>query len=415
VDTSTTYLRNKPPSVSDQSTVGVKEQVAPSDWATIAIFIGMVYGLFLCTILNMVTVTNKVSVQEKRNLRSMPHLRLTSASLKAFSAGFEGFLNDRFALRTELVRGASFIKYAFGVSNSEEVLIGKNDWLYYQDSCDEHTLRHWPLFQESEVNEWARALEARRIWLNQRGIKFLFVIAPSKFSVYPEFVPGQYTRLVESSRRQQLTQALSKRTKVKFLDLLDTMIKARKRGQVYYKTDTHWNVLGGAIAASRIIEAIRPWLPKIKRIDIDSFRVEQHLFENGDLASLLGLHGVLREVETLLAIHPNWHFSDNPKPDTGDRRDDFPFALEVDDPKLPRAFFVRDSFMAMPKLFLGDCFRRAYFSPTQVFPAETILREKPEVVVEELVERRLVGEMLTNPPEVDAVMTWQRFARKPTK
>jgi hypothetical protein len=398
VDTSATDLRNKP--LSDGLAASAATKAPPDDWPTIAIFMGTIYGLLLFTILHMVTISSTESLEEKRNLAAMPHLRFNQASLKSFPTRFEAFLNDRFAFRKQLINGASYIKYAFGVSKSNEVLIGKNDWLYYTDGSDMATLRRTPLFAAEEVKEWARALEARRIWLNQRGIKFLVVIAPSKFSVYPEFVPDQYTQLNKTSRREQLVRELKSKTNVPFIDLLDTMIEARKKGQVYYKTDTHWNVRGGATAASKIASSIRTWLPEIPAIDVEAYRTEPHLFLNGDLADLLGLHGVVTETETLLAIRPNWRFSNHPKPDTGDRRDEYPFALEVDDPRLPRAVFIRDSFMSMPKLFLGDCFARAFFSPTQTFPVDVILKEKPDVVVEELVERRLVGEMLKNPPEL---------------
>jgi alginate O-acetyltransferase complex protein AlgJ len=399
VDTSVTDLRNKP--LSDERVVSTGK-TALFDWLMIAIFVCTLYGLFFGTILNMVTTTATESAEEKRNLATMPPL--DPNHLKQFFPKFEAFLNDRFAFRSELVKGASFIKYGLGVSTCNEVLIGKSDWLYYSDSSDYATLRHAWLFGDDEVKAWAKALEARRVWLEQRGIKFLLVIAPSKFSIYPEYVPEKYTQLNQSSRREQLEEALKNNTKVPVLDLHDTMVEARKKGQVYYKTDTHWNVLGGAIAASKIASAIRTSVPSVPVINVDAYRTEPHLFLNGDLADLLGLHGVVYEMETLLAIRPNWHFSDNPKPDTGGRRDDFPFALEVDDPKLPRVLFIRDSFLSMPKLFLGDCFSRAYFSPTQKFPLDAILKEKPQVVVEELVERRLVGDMPTNPPEVDAVI-----------
>jgi hypothetical protein len=358
----------------------------------------------------MVTLSSTESLEEKRSLAAMPHLSLNQKSLKTFPSRFEAYLNDRFAFRKELVNGASFIKYAFGVSKCNEVLIGKNDWLYYTDASDMATLRRTPLFSPDEVQEWARALEARRIWLNQRGIKFLLVIAPSKFSVYPEFVPNQYTQLNKTCRREQLVDVLKTNTNVPFIDLLNTIVEAKNKGQVYYKTDTHWNVRGGAIAASTIASRIKRWLPNLPAINVDAYRTEPHLFVNGDLADLLGLHGIVTETETLLAIRPNWRFSNHPKPDTGDRRDEYPFALEVDDAKLPHAVFIRDSFMSMPKLFLGDCFSRAFFSPTQTFPTEVILQEKPDVVVQELIERRLVGEMLKNPPEVDALMPPEKFS-----
>jgi len=396
-------LRESSP-LSDELTITRRSNLPVGDLLTIAIFLGTIFGLLSLTILNTVNEQGIYSKEEKRKLAAMPSFDFDAAFLRAFPKKFEAFLNDRFAFRKDLVKGASLVKYAFGVSNSKEVLIGKNNWLYYTDSSDMATLRHTPLFAPEEVAEWARVLEARRIWLAKHGIKFLVVIAPSKFSVYPEFVPEAYTPLNKTSRREQLISLLKKKTSVPYIDLLDTMIKARSNDQVYYKTDTHWNTIGGLVATNKILSTIKPWLPTIEETSLASFRREKHLFVNADLVDLLGLHGIITETEDLLAIHPRWQFSDHPKPDTSDRHDQYPFAQEVDDPKLPKAVFLRDSFMSMLKLFLGDHFRRAAYYWTQDFPTDVILQEKPDIVIEEFVERKLVGEMPTNPAEVDALI-----------
>jgi hypothetical protein len=388
----------------DQLPVSPPQHRPWGDVITIALFLSTISGWLVLTILNAVLYQPAYSLQEKRRLAAIPHLHLSKASLTAFPKGFESYLNDRFAFRQELVKGASLVKYVFGVSNSKEVIIGRSNWLYYSDDCDYPTLRHTPLFTDEELGQWARVLEARRIWLAEHGIKFLVVIAPSKFTVYPEFVPKAYTALNKSSRREQLEKVIKDKTKVICLDLLDTMLQNKSKAQLYYKTDSHWNMIGGFIASNKILATMKRWLPSVEETSLASFRQESHHFVNGDLANMLGLSGLLTEEETVLALHARWRFSSHPAPDQNERLDEFPFAQEVDDPKLPKVVFLRDSFCSMLKLFLGDHFRRAAYYWTADFPNETILLEKPDIVVEELVERKLVGQMPTNPPEVNAVL-----------
>ncbi|MFY0091948.1 hypothetical protein ABTP88_17665, partial [Acinetobacter baumannii] len=68
-------------------------------------------------------------------------------TLQAAPAQFDKYFTDRFAFRTNLVtdRNTILVK-AFGISPSNGVLIGTNDWLYYMLDGDAQTLRHAQLF-----------------------------------------------------------------------------------------------------------------------------------------------------------------------------------------------------------------------------------------------------------------------------
>jgi len=78
------------------------------------------------------------------------------------------------------------------------------------------------------------------------------------------------------------------------------------------------------------------------------------------------------------------------------------FATEVDDPALPRAFCLRDSFMQMPYMYFGENFRRIRYQWETGFPVALIKKENPDIVIQEVTERFLARRYLfTNPPEVD--------------
>jgi hypothetical protein len=61
---------------------------------------------------------------------------------------------------------------------------------------------------------------------------------------------------------------------------------------------------------------------------------------------------------------------------------------EVDGPRLPTAVIFHDSFMAALRPFLAQSFRRAVYVQGP-FDAAVVAREKPDVVLDERVERYL--------------------------
>ena len=94
------------------------------------------------------------------------------------------------------------------------------------------------------------------------GIPYLFVVAPSKHDVYPEFMPDRLNRVRDDSRLDQLMayiEAFFPAPPVDILDLRPTLAEARKSGvRLFHKTDTHWNDRGAWAAYRKAIIASRP-------------------------------------------------------------------------------------------------------------------------------------------------------------
>ncbi|MDR3203504.1 MAG: hypothetical protein LBV23_01995 [Deltaproteobacteria bacterium] len=100
------------------------------------------------------------------------------------------------------------------------------------------------------------------------GAEFYMFIGPNKSSVYPEYLPP----IVFPSTQRYLSP-LFKSLKEKGVDVYDPTLALIKAKQVsstffYYKTDTHWNSLGGYLAFEGFRELIGlPSLPPLSFID----------------------------------------------------------------------------------------------------------------------------------------------------
>jgi len=185
--------------------------------------------------------------------------------------------------------------------------------------------------------------------------------------------------------------------------------------RIYHKTDTHWNDEGAFIAYRQIAEQLARRDPSIKVLSRADF--EPRIIESrraGDLARMLGVDDRFEEERTILAprrprrarqVWPGELISKKAEA-YGWSQERTPRVMEVRDVSLPRLVAVHDSFLIQIIPFLSEHFSRSvYLSHT--FEPEVIAAEKPDIVIDEVVERILSQPMPQNPPVV------ANFRRRP--
>jgi hypothetical protein len=384
---------------------------------TASLFLFVMFALSMVSVGNCFNPENKIAAVENRMMAPLPKLKLRSKYLLQFPSAFSAFFNDRFAYRQELVSLINFINYrAFSVSNNPAVVVGHHGWLFFFIAGDQETTRHYPLFTKEELETWGKVLEARQAWLAARNIKFLFVIAPSKCTIYGEELPSTCSPVQRQSRQDQLLKYLELHGKVGFVDLRQPLIDAKKYARIYYHTDTHWNPLGGYIGYRKVAERLAEWFPQIRPLGFADVKMDTFRFADGDLQNMMGVHQLIPE--TVPRVLPKRaHSWLNCKIKTTGQREVAhaelaPYATEIDDKSLPRAFCLRDSFMASMEPFLSTHFRRISYYWQQEFPDRLVESEKPDVVIEEVVERELCRFDPHNPPAVDQALEQQYVAAR---
>jgi len=376
---------------------------------TAALFALCIFIVGSATIVRCLTSNATLSEKENRPFNPFPEVGSSPALIAAFPSGFEQYFNDRVMGRIELVSLSGLLKYKlFHVSWNSNVLAGKQGWMYFLAQNGLETLQGYPRFTDGELSAWTKMLEERRSWLAERNIKFLFVIAPAKTSIYPEYLPSQFRTPPAETRADQLIAYLKDHSKVEVLDLRPSLRESKRLGQVYFKTDGHWNRLGSYVGYSSIITKLHQWFPELRPLQLTDLNAFPGCHHEGDLAKQLGVSNFI--VDTYTEYVPKqgfgWRLSNNPPPaQLNSPKDSLkPFASEVPNPKLPKAYFVRDSFLCLPQPFLSEHFRRAYFDweLKYNFKADKINTERPDVVVQEMVENHLF-KLPPNPPSLKTV------------
>jgi alginate O-acetyltransferase complex protein AlgJ len=339
------------------------------------------------------TAQRTTTLFENRAASPWPAPRLGSD----FAPAFERAFADRFGGRDVLIQlHHAALVTLFDGSPVWNVMRGRDGWLYFlgEDGRSlDRAYRGVAQFPEGSLVATVAELVRRHDWLAARGIGYVVMVVPDKFTIYPEALPAWVQRSRSPTPHDVVTQALARDGRVHFIDLRAALTAAKARERVYYKTDSHWNFNGALVGYDALVREIPRVLPPGRPFaPAPPFRptyVPGEDFYSGDLAQMLGVPRLLREddVAPLAKVLADAGSRCARRVD-GDRFPGFEFH-ECARPGLLRAVVLRDS-MAIPLIpLLSENFARVIYVSSRKLDRDLIEREKPDVVIEELVERSL--------------------------
>jgi hypothetical protein len=346
-------------------------------------------------------ITKRTHLMEKRKIAEKPSFRFDSIS--SFPQQYTSYFKDFFPLRSTFIYLNNLIKVrCFGISPTPKVILGKQSWLYMGRESDKIDVaayfRQLKSFSKEELEQWKSLLQKRQKWLAKRNILYLFIPVPNKSTIYPEFMPDHIQPMGSQSLLDQLVGYLKTHSTVPVLDLRDALVAAKKVHPVYSKTDTHWNDFGAYIAYREIIGYISSRFKEVMPIPLSRFKIIPKNRSGGDLAIMLSLHKeVMREDMVFLTAHPSLtaagigmkNISKYIKQGTTECTEGAPLKL----------LMVHDSFYKKLKPYLSEQFVKVHYiwDWKMNFYSNIILREKPMIVIDQMAERFLMGDIPKNP------------------
>ena len=331
---------------------------------------------------------------ENRELAASPkfHSAEFGFGIADYGLQISDWFEDHFGFRSTLVRWYGESRYVWlGVSPSTAVIAGRDRWLFYGDDGGAEDYANETPLSAGALADWRDTLVRTDTWLHARGIAYVFTIAPDKHVIYPEEFPASIRRVRETSRTDQVDQILAQ-TQVPVVDVRDALRSAKETERVYFLTDTHWNNRGAFVAYQRIIDAVRRQAPAVPpawtRAD---FEPAEREIEGQDLARMIGLMRVLRETD--LYLRPTRARLARVIEPAGSEAsaEEGRLVTEIPGSTLPRAVIFRDSFASGLAPFLSEHFSRAVYLWQNDFDADAVLKEHPDVVIQEIVGRHLYG------------------------
>lgn len=357
--------------------------------------LAMLFGLGLALPGLALVLTWKTSITrfENRAMAPWPALALT----REFAPAFERAFADRFGGRDFFVRlHHGTLLRAFGVSALTTVMPGRDGWYYWLGEDGLSLARHYrgtASFTQKEVDGTVAELARRREWLAAQGIAFLVVVVPEKFTIYPEQLPAWVAAAPGPTPYDRVRDAIARDGRVPFVDLRPALRAAKARERVYFQTDSHWNYNGAVVGYGEIMRAVTGLLPPDKRAEIAAAPRPAYVpgvdYYSGDLVQMLGLPSRVREDD----VAPLGKILGDAANRCARRldKDEYPGFeyYACNKPGLPRAVILRDS-MAIPLIpLLSENFSRVVYVSARKLDRALIERERPDIVIEELVERSL--------------------------
>jgi len=359
-------------------------------WILITAFLALTtLPLLLLLVQEPVTV----SAIEKRTLASYPRPADYRDRAEVWPQAFREYFNDHFGLREQLVTLYNLVKLKLGISPSSKVVVGEQGWLFFNggNAIDLSRRNIFPL-SDGQLEQWRDSLLAKQAYLEGRGVGYLFVVAPDKDGIYTEHLPYRYRVPYNTPRHDQLFDYLGRTPGLAILDLRPALLAAKDEARVYFRTDTHWNAYGANIAQHEIAQRLAPRIPiEPRRYRVDEFRWEESL--GGDLAFMMNMHTRLTEQAPVLeAALPECRTANLRGKDYYPRGRQRAFVTRCPAGNGLRALVFRDSFFSQLESYFSQYFSEVYYlwaSPDMTNLERVIDDIRPDVVVEELVERQL--------------------------
>jgi hypothetical protein len=349
-------------------------------------------GVFLSLIsLPFVFMDHKsvVSEKENRNLAAFPNFKNDdNVNTANFTKYLDEYISDRFGFRNIAVSFGNNISKA-GKAINGDVVVGKNDWLFYSSHEDGYNIADFfkiNLFTDDEINRFIHNIEARLEWCNENNIKFIFLIAPNKHNIYPEYYP--FERPDGITRTDQIIAALPDNLKDIVIYPRDYLLQNKVAAPLYYETDTHWNMAGAHHAFEIIFDRLKNDFPNTQFPEL-KFTTEITYGHEDDMGHMSGFTDYGNT--TIPNVSPQGGWESFYKYIKNKGREGV--VTENDDKTLPKAIIYRDSFFSALEPFTSSVFSGAEYNWRGFSASEKgyILEHKPDIIIWETVERGTAG------------------------
>ena len=293
------------------------------------------------------------------------------------------YFDKHFAFRPQSIDlDAKIQSMVFSTSNLDTVTVGENGWLYYSSTLNDF-LGKDPLSQR-EINGIAHNLSLAQEYVENKGAKFLFTVAPNKNTLYPENMPYYYRKAAsDEHNRDKLKDALSAYS-VNYCDLF--ALFEEQDEVLYLKQDSHWNNKGALMVYNAVLDSLSK-----AHDDYSSLQPTRVCDFYGDLSKML-YPG---------AQQPEYNYAypiDEPNYVTPTKSVEEAIIRTERSDASGSLYMYRDSFGNSLLPFFANAYGSAYFTKTFPINMELDLTSNPaDTVVFEIVERNLVW-FLENPP-----------------
>lgn len=376
-------------------------QTSSREWVIIVVFLALITAPGIGQLTGF-SGTEAIWAIEYRHPNPAPTMPSSAQECLDFPDAAEAFINDYFGFRSLLCAINGVVLQELGSTVADEVLVGKEGWLYHHKSVFTITeeYRGATTVTDEKIDAWVAKMEDCREWLDTMGIPFVFSIFPNKQTIYPEFLPD-WVQKVAPNRSERTTYALLA-TDIDFVDVIGELLdkKQDSKSLLYYKTDTHWTHAGAFVAYQQIMDHVETYFPSAVKLERDEV-----VFGTRDKGrrDLMRQHNYWRGQNELVTevefVHGSRVENAEIVKDSIRKRcrinrfvpESNPIIFHTSLKTAPRVVVFGDSFTWALAPFLNESFSTVMYvhHGTNKLNAELVIRFKPDVVIFGILEKSL--------------------------
>lgn len=258
------------------------------------VVLGFLAILYVPLIVGVIEKDERISKNENRELVQLPSFPKSMDSINGYFNKFDNYYKDHYGFRESFLFLYSKLKYLMYDSTSENIVIGKDRWLFldkgYGNPINDY--RNINVLTDEKIESYANYLQEKSDWLEEKGIKYYFFICPNKHSIYFEQLPSYVKKVEKGSNYDKLVSYLKAHTSIKIVDVKNILLEEKKKSEtpIYSPKGTHWNALGANYAQfelARIIQKDFPDNIKPKLEDINNFSFKYSNYDSS--GTMIGL------------------------------------------------------------------------------------------------------------------------------
>lgn len=368
----------------------------------------------------------ELKLKEKRELYKRPEELINFNSMKDLKSSLRFlsiYMDDQFGFRNYYIYLYNWINVKlFQSSPRESVILGKDEWLFYDrinsEKTEEKELKQLSQnlskkeiqvlkenkisfseynipdylglvpYSENELELIKENIENLETLLKKKNIQLYLFFVPNKHTIYPEYLPNWILSFKKKkSKMEQVMNYMKVNSNFKITDSLEYLLK-EKTNKLYLKHDTHFNNYGSYV----FYQLIHRDLNKNHNLTLPEFEVREEVTSSGDLIDMLGL---LQDfTETVPVIAPK---SNKAKQCDKDKEIDMidrittisQSCFYTDNRSLPKILIYGDSFGEPLAVLLKEDSQQLYFFLTIKFSIDVkfINSTQPNIVILEVAER----------------------------
>lgn len=227
------------------------------------LFVLVIILIIVIPLLNFNFQGNYASSIDNRYLTEFP----LSSPQEDMTMEIENYVNDRIGYRDESITGYTKLNDAlFHKMEHPSYEYGKDGYVFFKYGPSEYDYE-W-------IDIYVDFIADMQNYCNERNVPFLYVLDPSKTTVYSQFLSDGYN--LDHDRIEYLLKKLDQK-KINYVDNTPLLIEKSKNEQVFNRQYDagHWNDLGAFYGINNILSSLKKNNPDIELNEKDDFDISE--------------------------------------------------------------------------------------------------------------------------------------------